>query len=572
MRDPSVQADTAESRRAVEATSDGARAESSRAMIGIDIGTTSTKAVAYALDGRIVAQHAIATPLLRPVPEAAEQEPQAIVEAVRGCVRAVAGACGEAGCVVLGVAFSAAMHSVILLDATGRPLTRSLTWADNRAAATAARIAGRSGATALARRTGTPIHPMSPLAKLAWLREAAPAVHGAAARVVGIKEFVLHALCGQWVVDHSIASATGLLDVARLDWDEEALALAGVAREQLSRLVPTAHAVPALSQAAATDLGLPAGTPLVVGANDGVLSNLGLDAIRPGEMALTIGTSGALRTVVDRPVTDPHGRTFCYVLAEGLWVVGAPVNNGAAVLQWARETFARALADEATARGQDPLDALEAVAARVPTAAHGLLFHPYLAGERAPHWNPALRASFFGLAPQHGLPEMLRAVHEGVILALRGALPLVEALVGRAGRLKAAGGFAHSALWRQMAADIFDRELQAPLDVESSCRGAAMLGLRALGHLPSLDAAGALLGAAHRHAPDATAAATYARLAPIFDALPGRLAQAYEAIAAFQREDALPADVQPERPKGPPGSAQGFHPAAVDKRPPTAPK
>jgi len=505
------------------------------AVIGVDIGTTSTKALAYALDGRVVARHAVETPLSRPEPGAAEHEPQAIVDAVRACLRAVAGACAGAGCAVLGVSFSAAMHSVIALDAADRPLTRSLTWADNRAAAAAARIAASEGGTALARRTGTPIHPMSPLAKLAWLREAAPAVHGAAARFAGIKEFVLHALCGQWLVDHSIASATGLVDVARLDWDDEALALAGVRREQLSRLVPTRHFVRGLPEGVAADLGLPTGTPLVVGANDGVLSNLGLDAIRPGEMALTIGTSGALRTVVDRPLTDAHGRTFCYVLAEGRWVVGGPVNNGGAVLQWARETFARAPADAAAARGEDAYEALAAIAAAVPAGAGGLLFHPYLDGERAPHWNAAMRGSFFGLAPQHGVPEMVRAVHEGVLFGLRAVLPLVETLAGRTARLKAAGGFARSVPWRQMAADVFDRELFVPLDIESSCRGAAMLGLWALGHLPTLEAAGGLLGDAHVHRPDAAHAATYARLGAIFDALPVRLGREYEAIAAFQR-------------------------------------
>jgi gluconokinase len=515
-----------------------AGAQARQAVIGIDIGTTSTKALAYALDGRAVARHAVETPLLRPVPEAAEHEPQAVVEAVRACLKAVAGACAGAGVEVCGVSFSAAMHSVIALDAAGRPLTRSLTWADNRAAAVAARIAAADGGTALARRTGTPIHPMSPLAKLAWLREAMPEAAAAAARFVGIKEFVLHALCGQWLVDHSIASATGLLDAARLDWDDEALAVAGVKRAQLGPLVPTRHLVHGLATAVASGLGLPPGIPFVVGANDGVLSNLGLDAIRPGEMALTIGTSGALRTVVDRPLADARGRTFCYVLDEHRWVVGGPINNGGAVLQWARETFARPLADAAQARGEDPYEALEAAAAGVPAGARGLLFHPYLAGERAPHWNAAMRGSFFGLAPQHGVPEMLRAVHEGVILALRGVLPLVEALAGTSTRLKAAGGFARSSPWRQMAADAFDRELHAPLDVESSCRGAAMLGFRALGLLPTLEAAGALLGPAHVHRPDAANAATYARLGAIFDALPTRLGREYEAIAAFQRDGA----------------------------------
>jgi gluconokinase len=452
---------------------------------------------------------------------------------VRACIAAVAGASAPAR--VAAVAFSAAMHSLLAVDAAGAPLTRSITWADNRAAAWAERIRADGNGAAIHRRTGTPIHPMSPLAKLVWLRHEQPALHAAAARFVGVKELVFHRLFGRWIVDHSIASATGLLELETLDWDAEALALAGVTPQRLSAPVPTRHVVAGLAPEEAARLRLPADTPFVVGANDGVLSNLGLAAIHPGEVALTIGTSGALRTTVDRPLVDPAGRSFCYALTERRWVVGGPVNNGGEVLRWLREGLARAECDAAVAAGGDPYEALDAIAARVPAGAGGLLFHPFLAGERAPWWDASLRGSYFGLAPQHRTEHMVRAAYEGVILNLHAILGIVESLVGPARRILATGGFARSPTWRQIVADVFGREVVIPDDHESSCLGAAVLGLWAVGRAPSLEVVSSMVGTASPHVPSPADAAVYARLAPIFDALPRALGPQYRAIAAFQR-------------------------------------
>lgn len=508
-------------------------------MIGVDIGTTSTKAVVYTLDGQVVAHHAVDYPLLRPTPAAAEQDPQQIFDAVletiaisrRGCPAAAAPP-HEVVC----VSFSAAMHSVIAVDAHGEPLTRSITWADNRAAAHAERIKAQPGGEGLYRRTGTPVHPMSPLAKLAWLRDEQPAVFAQAARFVGIKEYVFFRLFGQWIVDHSIASATGLLNLATLDWDDEALAVAGVRREQLSALVPTTRHVHGLNAALARRLGLDVDTPFVVGANDGVLSNLGVDAIAPGEVAVTIGTSGAMRAVVDRPLTDPAGRTFCYALTERHWVVGGPVNNGGIIFRWVRDEFAAAECETAKRLGIDPYEVLTRIAERVAAGAEGLLFHPYLAGERAPLWSADLRGSFFGLAMHHHKEHMIRAVLEGVIFNLYSILPAVESLVGPSRSIRATGGFARSGLWRQMMADVFDRDVVVPESFESSCLGAAVLGLYALGRVDSLDAVGAMVGATHRHSPIPRNVAVYRQLLPIFVALPGQLAAQYRQIAEFQQQ------------------------------------
>ena len=207
-------------------------------VIGVDIGTTATKAVVFDLRGRVVAHANVGYPLLTPTPATAEQDPdeihRAVVAAIRDAVRAARVAPDDIAC----VAFSAAMHSVIAVAGDGTALTRSITWADNRAARWAERIRAERDGMAIYRRTGTPIHPMSPLVKLAWLRDEQPKLFAAAARFVGIKEYVFNRLFGRWVVDHSIASATGLFNLATLDWDDGALELPASVASSFRRSCP----------------------------------------------------------------------------------------------------------------------------------------------------------------------------------------------------------------------------------------------------------------------------------------------------------------------------------------------
>lgn len=503
-------------------------------IVGVDIGTTSVKAVVYDRAGAVCGHHSIGYPLHSPAPSIAEQDPEEIFTAT---VRAIAGAVAAAGAaprMVAGVSFSAAMHSVIAVNADGQPLTPSITWADNRATPWAERLRSEMDGRSIYLRTGTPIHPMSPLAKLLWLRHERPGVFARAARFIGIKEYVFFRLFGRHLVDLSIASAMGMLNLEALEWDQGALEVAGIGPERLSTLVPTTEHVAGLPRDVAADMGLAAGTPFIVGANDGVLSNLGVDAVRPGDVAVTIGTSGAMRAVVGRPLTDPQERTFCYHLTNDHWVVGGPINNGGIVFRWVRDEFAAAETETAKRLGIDPYDVLTRIAARVPPGSAGLIFHPFLAGERAPWWNPRLRGSFFGLAMHHHKEHMVRAVLEGVIFSLHSILGAVEALIGPTSVIRATGGFARSELWRQMLADVFDREVVVPESFESSCLGAAVLGMVATGMAPSLDVVSGMVGATHRHCPIPAHVATYDRLKPIFMSLPAKLADEYAAIAAYQ--------------------------------------
>jgi gluconokinase len=505
-------------------------------VIGVDIGTTSTKAVLFDSDGRVVAKHCVEYPLHTPVPLAAEQDPDQIFHAVVRTIRRTMEISDIAPAQVACVAFSAAMHSIIAVDKAGNALTQCITWADNRSTAWAERIKREHGGHEIYLRTGTPIHPMSPLPKLCWLRETRPDLFAASARFISIKEYVFHRLFGCYVVDHSIASATGLFNLAKRNWDTESLALAGIGVHQLSELVPTTHMLRGLPPALAAEMRLTPDTPFVVGANDGVLSNLGVNAIAPGVVAVTIGTSGAIRTVIREPKTDAKGRIFCYVLTEDRWVIGGPVNNGGMVFRWIRDEFAASETETAKRLGIDPYEVLTKIAERVAPGSDGLLFHPYMAGERAPLWNANARGSFFGLAMHHRKEHMIRAALEGVIYNLYSVLLALEDVMGTATKIQATGGFARSALWRQMMADIFDREVCIPESYESSCLGAAVMGMFALGQIDSLDAVAGMVGSTYQHSPIADNVRRYSRLMPIFLSLPTRLHKEYELISALQSE------------------------------------
>lgn len=505
-------------------------------IIGVDIGTTSTKSVLFTEAGKVVGKTLVTYPLYTPDVATAEQDPEEIFAAVVKTVRRLMEDYVLNPSQVLGVCFSAAMHSLILVDADGKPLTRSITWADNRSAGWDKRIKTEMDGHAVYRRTGTPIHPMSPLVKLAWLRHERPELFDRAARFISIKEYVFYRLLGRYVVDHSIATATGLLNIETLDWDEGALAIAGVSPSALSELVPTTAVLRGLKPAMAEAMGLRAETPLVIGASDGVLSNLGVGAISAGRVAVTVGTSGAVRAVVDRPITDPQERLFCYPLTEHHWVIGGAVNNGGIALRWVRDQLADAEVATAKRLGQEVYSLLTTMAGSVSPGSEGLLFHPYLMGERSPLWNANARASFFGLSVKHTKSHLVRAVLEGIVYNLYLVLKALEDFAGSAQLVQATGGFAESPLWRQMMADIFNREVTIPEHYESSCLGAAVLGLYALGRVSSLEAVTEMIGETYRHQPIPENVTVYHKVLPLFEHLTEVFAREYDTIAALQAE------------------------------------
>ena len=503
-------------------------------IIGIDIGTTSTKAVLFTSKGEVIAERSTGYPLHSPHPEIQEQDPEEIYQAVISSVQQITQCCSEQINSLIGFSFSAAMHSLIAVDGQNNPLTNSITWADRRSAKYVDELRKQCVAHDLYVRTGTPIHPMSPLLKLIWLREDCSDLFEKAEKFISIKEYVLYRWFQTYVVDFSIASATGLFNMRSLNWDEQALSLAGISADQLPQIVPTTHTLTGMNAEAAEQMGVPADLPVVVGSSDGVLANLGVGAIASDTVAVTVGTSGAVRAMVDKPKIDEKERLFCYALDEDRWLVGGAINNGGIILRWVRDNLADSEVATAKLLKRDAYDFLTEMASMIPAGSDGLIFHPYLAGERSPLWNANARGSFFGLSLNHTKPHLVRAVLEGIVYNLYSVSVALKESVGPATSIRATGGFAKSPLWRQMLADVFNRTVIFPESTQGSSFGAAALGLYALGKIESLDEVPAMIGKTSSHEPIAENVEKYKVVLPIYMGLLDEFAPLYDELAKAQ--------------------------------------
>jgi gluconokinase len=507
-------------------------ASAAQVVLGLDIGTTSAKAVAFAPDGAAFGDADAGYALREPALGRAEQDPEQVVDAAMRALRDAAGAARDRGAEIAGVAISTAMHALVGLDRDGRAITPVVTWADTRAADEAERL--RAEHPDLHGRTGTPAHPMAPLPKLMWFREHEPDTFAAVARWGGLKELALQRLCGAWTVDHSCASGTGLMNLADLDWDAEALDLAGIGTDQLAPLVGAVECFE-LAPDTAEEAGLDAGLPVIAGGGDGPLANLGVGAVRPGVAACSIGTSGALRLIVERPVVDRARRVFCYALTPGRWVVGGAINNGGLVLQWAADALAPDLGDGAP-------EALIDTAANAPPGSAGLIMLPYLLSERAPHWSPLPRGAYVGLTRAHRREHLVRAALEGVCQQLALVLASMRDAGSDVEEIRATGGFARSGLWRRILAGALGMPVGFPRGHEGSAFGAALLAMEALGLVESIDVAADLVRIEEVVEPDAGEAATYAAALPVFADLYDALEPAFRSLATLAAHEAPAAD------------------------------
>jgi len=505
--------------------------------IGVDIGTTSTKAIVFSITGDVQGIGNRGYPLLVPQPGWAEQDPTAIFKAVIAAIRDAVDQSAVLKSQIAAVSFSGAMHSLISLNVKSEPLHHAIVWADNRSIAQTMRLKQNGLGYALYRRTGTPIHPMSPLPKLIWMREEAPDLFEQAVRFISIKEYVLYQLLNDFVVDYSIASATGLFNLEQLRWDAIALTTAGIRTEQLSELVPTTHIMQGMKLGYAEAMGLAADTPIVIGANDGCLANLGVGAIASDQIVITIGTSSAVRAVVSKPITDEQERTFCYALTEHHWVIGGSSNNGGVVLRWLRDTFCQMEVEQAKQQGVDPYDWMVQAATQVIPGAEGLICLPFLSGERAPYWNPNARGIFFGIGLHHNKTHFIRAVLEGILFAVYSITLALQHLAGTAQEIRVSGGFSRSVPWRQMAADIFGSQLLVPRMYESSAFGAAALGMYAVQAISDLKEIENLIQIGDRHSPNLDLLKTYRSLFSLYEKVYADLTNEFITLSEFQRND-----------------------------------
>jgi gluconokinase len=281
-----------------------------------------------------------------------------------------------------------------------------------------------------------------------------------------VKEYVIYRLTGKFLVDYSIASATGMFNIRELQWDAYTLKKLGLRTEKLPEAVSPYHIekLPADNPAKLSE-----GIPLIMGASDGCLANLGSGAITAGSMAVTIGTSAAVRICANKPFSDPQMQTFCYLLDENIFIVGGPSNNGAVIFEWLMNTFFV----------KEEYEAVFKEASEIKPGSEGLLFYPYLLGERAPLWSSSVRGGFSGLDITHTRAHFARAVMEGILLNLF-SIGKILMTMEEVDTIYANGGFAKSPVWVQMLSDVFGKKVMLNETVETGAVGAAMMGLKAL--------------------------------------------------------------------------------------------
>ena len=458
----------------------GARA----AVLAVDIGTSATKAVLFDGDGRVLTLTRHAYPLLTPRPDWAEQDPDAVTAAVLDAMRETY-ANRPPGTALAAVALSCQWYSVLPVDGVDRPLSPFLTWSDRRSAAIAERLRRSSAGRAIYQTTGCPLDAIYPLAKIGWLREQAFAPR--AARYISIKEYVVRRLFGEYLVDWSMASSSGLFDIRTRRWDPTALAAAGVREDQLSPPVSPKTILACWRPEILTQTGIPSGTPCVLGAGDGVLASIGVGAIGPGVAAVNVGTSAACRCLVQEPLVDPRGQLWTYALDEDWWVTGGIVSSGAVVYEWFLRNFAPGVAAPETIHAL-----INERVATVAPGAEGLIFLPYLSGEQCPVWDPETTGGFHGLTLRHTKDHLARAVLEGITASIARILESLRKRFGVIDELRITGGLVNSSAWLQIAADLFGARIHVPETAEGSALGAAVMAWVALGMVPDLTAAKAL--------------------------------------------------------------------------------
>lgn len=451
-------------------------------VLAVDIGTSSVRAMVYDAAGSIRARAQIAYSTVRPAPYFEEQDP----DLVRGEVyRAIALCLAQPGAEparIAAIGFSSQMYGVIALDAADRPLTRNILWSDGRAEAQAEAARQEFGARWLYPETGCPLNSIFPFAKLAWLREEAPAVFGAARRFVSIKEYVTYPLIGEWAVDYSMASSTGMLDIREHRWSAKATAHLGVGAERLSTPVSGIHRFALKPGSPLADLGLPADVAVFLGGGDGPLANLGAGAAAPGTINIDLGTSGAARCLASAPPIDDTASLWCFCLTDDLWAAGGIVTNVGNAYQW----FASRVLGVAGLSERDAYDAMDRTAAEVAPGADGLYFLPYLRKARSPYWDGRLKGTMYGLTAEHTAGHMARAMLEAIAFDLRTIADILQRNVVLAPHVVLTGGLSRSPIIPQLLADVLDRELHVPADGEGSIAGAAILALHGLGAIDGL--------------------------------------------------------------------------------------
>jgi len=493
--------------------------------LGIDIGTGGTRALLMEVSGTVVGsgteEH---QPFASPHPGWAEQDPRdwwrACGIAVKKALQKSSVRAEEIAC----VGFSGQMHGAVLLDSAGEVVRPALIWCDQRTEKQSRDLSEKFGTDRLIQLTCNPPLTNFTLTKLLWVRENEPQLWSRVRHIMLPKDYVRFRLTGDRAIDLADASGTMLLDVAKRAWSAEVLLGTGIEKSFLPALYESPEVCGKLNAEGAAATGLKIGTPVVAGAGDQAAGAVGMGIVRAGVVSATIGTSGVVFAATDRPALDPRGRlhTFCHAIP-GRWQVMGVTQAAGLSLRWFRDTFG--VSDSTSEEGdRDPYEFLSEEATSAPSGADGLLWAPYLMGERTPHLDPNARGALVGITPSHRRAHILRAILEGVAFSLKDSFSILEEMKVPVTQIRLGGGGARSPLWRQIQADVYGHEVELVAAEEGAAHGAAILAAVGARHFASVDeACDAVIQVASRVAPDPASSTllqkNYAKFRRLYPAL-----------------------------------------------------
>lgn len=437
-----------------------------------DLGTTGNKATLFDVDGSIVASAFTGYPTAYPQPNWAEQDPKHWQQAVYDSTRRLLAQAAISPEQIAVVSFSGHMQGALVVDKDGTPLRRAIIWADQRATEQARSISENCGEAEIYRLTGHRVSAAYTAAKVMWIRDNQPDVYKRIHRVLQAKDYAAFLLASVFATDYSDASSTQLFDLEGCAWANNTIEQMGLAPELFPEAYPSAAIIGEVTAEAARASGLRQGTPVVIGGGDGSCATVGAGSVSEGDVYNYVGSSSWVGLTTGRPVFDPERRTFTFIhLDPELFFSIGTMQAAGGAYDWLERLFR----DESQKGSQH--EVLDAAAKNVPPGSGGLLFLPYLLGERSPHWNPLARAAFVGLAMPHGRDELARAVMEGVAFNLRHILDVLHSHGVQVEAMRLIGGGSRSAVWRQILADVYNLPiLRLSLSAEATALGAAVAG------------------------------------------------------------------------------------------------
>ncbi len=501
-------------------------------LLGLDIGTTGVKAVLIDARGRVLTSGADTYPLHTPQPLWAEQNPLDWWRATVSAIQQVLSESGIAPSQIQGIGLSGQMHGSVFLDEQNRVIRPALLWCDQRTAEECAWITERVGQEKVLETTLNPVLTGFQAGKIIWLRRHEPAHYARVRHVLLPKDYIRFMLTGEYATDVSDASGTALFEVPKRDWAYEMLDILELPREWFPRVYESPEITGRLHAQAAAATGLAEGTPVVAGAGDQAAGAVGTGIVQQGRIAVSVGTSGVVFAHLDQPRVDPLYRThtFCHAVP-GCWhVMGVMLMAGGA-LRWYRDTFAQVDLYAARAAGEDPYERLLSEAEPIPPGCEGLLFVPYLSGERTPYPDPKARGAFIGATLKHQRAHFTRAVLEGVACGLRDSFEILQAMGVPIEEVRMTGGGARSPLWRQILADITGYPIHTLQAEEGPAFGVALLAGVGTGLWNSVpEACEATIQLATRTTPNAQHRAAYERTYALYRQLYPTLKPIFEQL------------------------------------------